>query len=173
MRHSPGRVARQRRMTTRRRAARQSRPTACGGSARQSSPRPVSGSNSVPTNAATDALGTEEMPACGEDAFDTPPELRFVAMLRQMVEGGQRVRLASTKLRRHIEDGGRLDLDARQAPKHLGGEVDQARREVRSGKEPCAGPCSPPVPAPRGCGRDAPRTRTRRVADSHASPRGA
>ena len=52
-----------------------------------------------------------------------------------MVERGQGVRLAPTELGRHVEDGGRLDLDAGQAPKHLGREVDQARREMRAFEE--------------------------------------
>lgn len=67
-----------------------------------------------------------------QNAGHTLPRLGLVAVLGQMVERRQRVRLAAAELRRHVEYGGSFKLDARQPPQHLARQVGQAPRHVRA-----------------------------------------
>ena len=49
----------------------------------------------------------------------TPATPRLLSPAGEVVEGGERVRLAAAELRRHVEDGRGLDLDAREPPHDL------------------------------------------------------
>ena len=87
----------------------------------------------------------------------SPPRARWI-------EGGERVGLAAAELRRHVEDGGGLDLDPREPPHDLGGEVEQALGHVGPLEEPLGLDVVVVQPGCRGCGRDGRRI-PRRPAD--------
>ena len=100
------------------------------------SPRPSMTSNSVPTKTATFALGTVLTWAAVEDGIDPPPGAGVVSPAGEVVEGRERVRLPAAELGGHVEDGRGLDLDAREPPDDLGGEVEEALGHVGPLEEP-------------------------------------
>lgn len=61
-----------------------------------------------------------------EDVAHPVPRLCRVAVLGEVKEQGERVRLATAELSREVVDGGRLDLHAREAP-------DDLRRQLARG----------------------------------------
>ena len=92
-----------------------------------------------------------------EDGIDPTPGAGVVSPPCEVVEGREGVRLPAAELRGHVEDGGGLDLDAREPPHDLGGEVEEALGHEGPLEEPLGLHVVGDGPGCRGCGRGGPR----------------
>ena len=81
-------------------------------------------------------LGNGAHLGTGENGIDAAPGAGVAPASCEMEEARERVGLPAAELRGHVEDGGRLDLNAREPPHDLRGEVEEALRHEGPLEEP-------------------------------------